>query len=944
MVADVAQCVSRQELTDFASGRVVAERFDEIAMHVDTCDSCQSSVLELSERSDTFVERLRALPADDPLEQEDACKAVVERLAKRSTGGREARRIPAAPIEMPTTIGSYRILEPLGAGGMGMVYKARHEKLKRTVAVKLLPVQRWVGPAAVARFQREMEIIGSLDHPNIVRGSDAGEEDGMHYLVMEHVDGLDLSRLVRRVGPLPVAEACEIVRQAAEGLAYVHDSKLVHRDIKPSNLMLTRDGTVKILDLGLAMLGEQYLEGENNLTTIGQLMGTLDYMAPEQAADSHQVDIRADVYSLGATLYKLLTGHAPFSGAPYNTLLKKALALASNPVPPVQESRQELSAELAEVVDRMVAKDANERFSSPEEVATALKPFTADADLVALSEKAAAEDARDEPVAPAWLLPVGHEVPSARKEPKPAKPKTKPLWRKRLTVAIATAILFVLVIAGGFVVRLATDRGELIIQSNDPGAHILIKKDGKPVKDMTLAHGERSITVRSGEYTIELHPTNADRFELSNNRFRISRGKTIMLEVHQRPSEEQPAVPGMMSGSYGSEGGGYGDMMESGAAGMSDMGDGTGAEGGMETAADMDMGGGMYMGMGAPGGSVMYSTEMGGGKPRLVYDGRRYSEWLRVLETERKPERLIDALTAVKVLGHEDGSEEAARAVLQAMRAFGSTSYDSSPEGKLIENAYQTLGRMHPPAVAKALVSEIRDGNDRSRDFLTLFLGTIVRHTASGDTTRIRVSERWAGALKEVASEVMPLLVSMSRGSDASVRHWSYTFGSRYASAVDLQAEEAEDFANRLLEALRDTDRGTVLVAAQSLSNLLPETEGLAEILASFIEDSDTMRQITAIQTLGVLGPRAAPAVPKLADALGAQPLDKQPVGIMGGYSPYGSTPGLAWYIIQTLESIGPAAKAAIPVLSRFASEENVYQDAAKQAIAKIEGGADDGH
>lgn len=403
------------------------------------------------------------------------------------------------------------------------------------------------------------------------------------------------------------------------------------------------------------------MEGENNLTTIGQLMGTLDYMAPEQAADSHQVDIRADVYSLGATLYKLLTGHAPFSGAPYNTLLKKALALASDPVPPVQESRRELPTGLVEAVDKMLARDPNERFGSPDEVAAALQPFTTGADLVALSEMAAAEDAGDEPVAPAWMLPVGHDAPHARREPKPAATEGRPPWRRWPTVAIATAVLFALVIAGGFVVRLATDRGELIIQSMDPGAHVLIKKDGKPVKDMTLAHGEQSIIVRSGEYTIELHPTNADRFVLSKNHFSISRGETLMLDVRQRPSEENPSAPGMMSGgSYGSEtGGGYGDMMESGAAGMSDMSDGIGMGGEMPMSDSMedvgggmamDMGGGLDMGMSMLGGYGMGTAKKDAGKPRLVYDGQRYSEWLRVHETERKPERLIDALTAVKVV------------------------------------------------------------------------------------------------------------------------------------------------------------------------------------------------------------------------------------------------------------------------------------------------------
>ena len=149
MVVNVAECLSRQELTSFTTGQVAADRFDEIAVHVDACPSCQSTVLELAERSDTFVERLRGLAADDPFEQEQACQAVLERLARQSASGGEPVRLPYPEIDHPATIGSYRILELLGAGGMGMVYKAEHPKLKRTVAVKLLPVQRWARPAAV---------------------------------------------------------------------------------------------------------------------------------------------------------------------------------------------------------------------------------------------------------------------------------------------------------------------------------------------------------------------------------------------------------------------------------------------------------------------------------------------------------------------------------------------------------------------------------------------------------------------------------------------------------------------------------------------------------------------------------------------------------------------------------------------------------------------------
>src|SRR5205085_11414758 len=184
----------------------------------------------------------------------------------------------------------------------GTVYKAEHTRLRRLVAIKLLSADRTQSPSAVARFDREMHAIGGLDHPNIVRALDAGEHEGKHFLVMEFVAGDDVSALLARLGPVPVADACEIVRQAALGLQHAHQAGLVHRDIKPGNLMLTPDGVVKVLDLGLALLS-QPAETGRELTGSGQVMGTLDYMAPEQGDDMHGVDIRADVYSLGATLY-----------------------------------------------------------------------------------------------------------------------------------------------------------------------------------------------------------------------------------------------------------------------------------------------------------------------------------------------------------------------------------------------------------------------------------------------------------------------------------------------------------------------------------------------------------------------------------------------------------------------------------------------------------------
>src|SRR5262249_38269469 len=201
---------------------------------------------------------------------------------------------------------------------------------------KILPPERTRDPLAVARFVREMAAVGRLEHPNVVRATDAGEEDGTHFLAMELVEGIDLGHLVRFLGPLPVPDACELIRQAALGLQYVHERQIVHRDVKPSNLMLASTGEVKILDLGLALLQGDFADEE--LTGSGQLLGTAAYMAPEQWHDTHAVDVRADVYGLGCALYKLLAGKAPFSGSDSHSLAHVMQAHASQPVPPIERT------------------------------------------------------------------------------------------------------------------------------------------------------------------------------------------------------------------------------------------------------------------------------------------------------------------------------------------------------------------------------------------------------------------------------------------------------------------------------------------------------------------------------------------------------------------------------------------------------------------------------
>jgi serine/threonine protein kinase len=278
----------------------------------------------------------------------------------------------------------YKVLGVIGRGGMATVYKARQLRPRRLVAVKVIDRSLAGRGEVIARFRQEQTLAAQLSHPNLVTAYHAGRAAGCPYLVMEFVQGDDLDWLVRRHGPLPVAEACEIIRQAALGLEHLHEQGLVHRDIKPSNLMLTSSGQVKVLDLGLARDLNESAEGER-ITLPGQCLGTLDYMAPEQCLDSHCVDGRSDIYSLGCTLYELLTGQPPFTGAGYDSAFLKMKAHVEAPVPPIHERRPDVPQRLVVAVERMLAKDREQRFARPSDVVLALQPFAAGAELAVLA-------------------------------------------------------------------------------------------------------------------------------------------------------------------------------------------------------------------------------------------------------------------------------------------------------------------------------------------------------------------------------------------------------------------------------------------------------------------------------------------------------------------------------------------------------------------------------
>lgn len=265
-------------------------------------------------------------------------------------------------------LGRYLILDKIGTGGMGEVYQASHPRMKRTVAIKVLPSSLTSNEAALKRFEREVEAAARLVHPNIVTAFDADEAEGIHFLVMEYVDGIDVAALVARDGPLPVEQAVDYVLQAARGLEFAHSKGIIHRDIKPANLLLDSSGTIKVLDMGLARLESDLppdAARELTLTQANQIAGTIDYMPPEQAADAHRADHRSDIYSLGCTLYRLLAGHPPFRGS---SVLATIMAHSQEPIPPLRGVREDVPELLGATYQRMLAKRPEDRYQSMSEV------------------------------------------------------------------------------------------------------------------------------------------------------------------------------------------------------------------------------------------------------------------------------------------------------------------------------------------------------------------------------------------------------------------------------------------------------------------------------------------------------------------------------------------------------------------------------------------------
>ena len=268
-------------------------------------------------------------------------------------------------------LGKYKLLGHLGTGGMSSVYLARHTLMNQNRAIKVLPRSKVGDSSYLERFHLEARATASLDHPNIVRAYDVDNEGNQHYLVMEYVDGSDLQTTVAEHGPLSPELAANYIAQSAIGLANAHRNNLIHRDVKPANLLIDPNGVVKVLDLGLALFSESEL-ASLTIAHNENVLGTADYLAPEQALNSHDVDLRADIYGLGCTMYFLLTGHPPFDEG----TLAQRIAMHQTRMPkPLREECPDCPRELAEICTKMMEKDPEDRYASCDDVAEALSQW-----------------------------------------------------------------------------------------------------------------------------------------------------------------------------------------------------------------------------------------------------------------------------------------------------------------------------------------------------------------------------------------------------------------------------------------------------------------------------------------------------------------------------------------------------------------------------------------
>jgi WD40 repeat protein len=515
-LATQPDCPADRELHMFDVGTLPAPDVERLSDHIARCSRCSTLLAEHHVEETRLMVALLS-PGTTLVAEPEFAGARQQLLDHPETISRDQldlaeirRGVEDVLVDgrLPRQIGPYELSGELGQGAMGVVYRARHVNLKRDVALKILHPQLVANPKILHRFYREMEAIGQLRDPHIVQAYDAGQWDRIHFLAMEYVDGVDASRLCARTGPLSVPDACEIVRQVALGLETARRHRLVHRDIKPSNLMVARSGQVKILDLGLALLGRERGEPLREDAAVG----TADYMAPEQWLGSPHVDIRVDIYSLGCTLVKLLTGRPPFYDAPDDGVSKMQAHLLQ-PAPSLGELRAGMPRELSSLAARMLAKQPSDRIGSPREIAQRLGSYCHGSDLAALVEPCMAASTAD-------TVDQAERSDTARRGQAASRPRGPTRHWTLWTMAAAT-----LVFLGAALVIHLTDNGTVVVTVDQPGAKIEIG----PIVRSTNENNE-SVTIRigRGEHDVEV---SKEGFKPHTQKIEVQRGSKTSLNI-----------------------------------------------------------------------------------------------------------------------------------------------------------------------------------------------------------------------------------------------------------------------------------------------------------------------------------------------------------------------------------------------------------------------------
>ena len=452
---------SPELLSAFLLGKLTGDEQLSVEEHVSGCDECCQKLSLVND--DTFgllareaVAQTRVLTADD---------SVPDRVPELDT----VADIPVELRDHPR----YRVLRVLGMGGMGTVFQAKHRVMDRMVALKAIAPRLTADKRALARFEQEVRAAAKLAHKHIVTAHDAETAGGLHFLVMEYVEGCSLSKYVLERGPMAVGQACMCAKQTADGLQHAHERGMIHRDIKPHNLMLTKKDGVKILDFGLARFVQDEAadhtlpEGRKRpgLTMAGSVLGSPDFIAPEQVIDARSADIRADIYSLGCTLYYLLSGRAPFTG----DLYEKLQSHRDHTPPSLVTLREDLPRDLVEVIEKMMAKDPAERYQTPKDVSDALKPFCRREFSGAAPAVESLPDA----------LPTEEWRPRARRS---GRRSTGFAWRKHLPLVIAAAVALPVLLAAAAYFRPSgtSEQNSTLVSAGDASKETALVSEDKP--------------------------------------------------------------------------------------------------------------------------------------------------------------------------------------------------------------------------------------------------------------------------------------------------------------------------------------------------------------------------------------------------------------------------------------------------------------------------------